>query len=93
MRKRRTARPQRTRRGAEMVSAGKPANVAAQLLSLGFTHEDARDYMAELALQEIRRRHDALSHPHSAETKRRIGLASRARAATAARDHRGRFSG
>src|SRR2546427_11406692 len=40
--------------------------------------EDVRDIMQG--------KHDALSHPHTPETKRRIGLASRIRARTQRRD-------
>lgn len=46
--------------------------------------EDVRDIM--------RRKHDALSHPHSEQTKARIAAASRARVRSQARNHRGQFS-
>jgi hypothetical protein len=47
--------------------------------------EDVRDIM--------KRKHDALSHPHTPDTKRRIGLATRARVGSQKRDHRGRCGG
>jgi hypothetical protein len=46
--------------------------------------EDVRDIM--------KRKHDAPSHPHTAETRRRIGLASRIRARMQRRGHRGRYT-